>query len=126
MIIIDGNTYDVNIKIVGRKIDVLDKSAFRAENGMLYRELIGVYYNYSLECGMSSHNVSAYAALFLKLSEPVDFHTVIIPGAPEDYKEFSCYFANVNDEVTFYEEGGRRYFRNLSFSVISRSPTRIP
>lgn len=125
MITIDGINYDVPIKIVRRKVDVLDKYAERVESGVLHREVLGVYFNYDLECGMSSHNVADYAALFLKLSEPVEFHTIIMPGAPSGYAEFSCYFANVTDEVKRYNEGGVNYFRNLSFSVIARSPSRV-
>jgi hypothetical protein len=125
-ITIDSTTYDVNIKIVNRKPEFLYKYAERLENGDLQSEILGVYYNYDLECGLSSHNVTDYAALFLKLTEPTESHTVTIPGAPSGYSSASYYFANVRDEVAKYQHNGVDYFRNLSFSVIAISAARTP
>jgi len=125
-ITIDTVTFDVNITIVNREAISLDKFAGRTEDGVLQRELIGWYYNYRLQCGMSAHNSTDYANLFLKLTEPVEFHTIVMPGAPEGYEAFECYFAEVKDELYRHNKGGVDYFRSLSFSVITRNPSRIP
>jgi hypothetical protein len=125
-ITIDSTLYDVNIKIVNRKPEFLFKYAERLENGDLKSEILGIYYNYDLECGMSAHNVSAYAALFLKLTEPTESHEVTIPGAPSGYETADYYFANVRDQVARYNKNGVDYFRSLTFSVIAISPARVP
>jgi hypothetical protein len=125
-ITIDSTTYDVNIKVVNRKPEFLYKYAERVENGDLKSEILGVYYNADFECGMSAHNVADYAALFLKLTEPVESHEITVPGAPSGYATFDCYFANVRDVVAKYQHNGVDYFRNLSFSVIAISPARTP
>jgi hypothetical protein len=122
-ITIDSTMYDIPIKVVNRKADTLYKYAERTEDGVLHSELIGVYYNYDLECGMSANNVTDYAALWLKLTEPVESHTIVLPDE-SDTLTFDCYFANVRDEVT--KTGATNYFRNLSFSVIAISPARTP
>lgn len=126
-ITIDGTTYNVPLKVVSRKSDVLDKYAERTENGVLHRELIGVYYNFDVQAGMSRNNVTDYAALYLKLTEPTAFHTITdMPGAPSGYGTFDCYFAGVKDESYRWIDGGTQYFRNLSFSIIQQSPSRTP
>lgn len=126
-ITIDGTTYNIGIKVVNRKVDTLDKYAERTEDGVLQREIIGVYYNFDAECAMSRNNVADYAALFLKLSEPTEFHTIAdAPGAPSGFGTFECYFANIRDEAYKWKNDGTQYFRNLSFSVIARSPARTP
>ena len=122
---IDSTTYNVNIKVINRRAEGLDKYAERTEDGILHRELIGWYFNFDVECGMSIHNVTDYAALFLKLTEPVAFHTVTMP-APSGYGTFECYFAGVRDEAVKWYVGGTQYFRNLSFSIIAKSPARTP
>jgi len=122
---IDSTTYNVNIKVINRRAEALDKYAERTEDGVLHRELIGWYYNFDVECGMSIRNVNDYAALFLKLTEPVEFHTITMP-APSGYETFDCYFAGVRDEVRKWIEGNTEYFRNLSFAVIAKSPARTP
>jgi hypothetical protein len=118
-IVIDSTTYAIPLKAVSRKADMLYKFAERSEDGVLHSEPIGVYVNYDCEAGMSANNVSDYAALFLKLSEPVSSHTITILG-----NTFDCYFAGVKDEVV--KDGATPYFRNLSFAVIAISPTVVP
>jgi len=126
-ITIDAITYDVDIKVVNRKVDKLYKYAERTQDGKLQAELIGVFYNFDVECGMSQNNTADYAALFLLLSDATEFHTITnMPGAPSGYTTIECYFNSINDELKRYQKNGVDYFRNLSFSIISRNPARTP
>lgn len=118
-IIIDSTSYDIPIKVLNRKAESLYKFAERTEDGVLHSEIIGVYINYDIEAGMSKNNVTDYAALFLKVTEAVETHTIELLG-----DTFTCYFSNVRDEVV--KDGATPYFRNLSFAVIATSPTRTP
>lgn len=122
-ITIDGTTYDVPIKTLKRKAEFLDKYAERTEDGVLHRELIGTYYNYELQAGMSANNSTDYAALWVKLTEPVASHSIVLPDESGTLT-FDCYFAGISDDVD--RTGATNYFRNLSFSVIAVSPARTP
>lgn len=124
MIIIDGTTYQVPIKTISRKADMLYKYAERVESGDLKSELIGVYFNYDLVAGMSENNIVDYAALWLKLTEPVETHTINLPDE-SGHVTFTCYFSGIRDEVVKITEENN-YFRNLTFSVIATSPARTP
>ena len=44
-IIVDGTYFDLPMVSLKRSADFLDKYAERTEDGVLHRELIGVYYN---------------------------------------------------------------------------------
>lgn len=123
-ITIDSITYNIPIKILNRRSEILFKYAERTEDGVLHSEAIGTYYNYDLECGMSKHNISDYAALWLKLTEPTGTHEITLPDE-SDTLTFDCYFANIRDDVV-RRSGTQNYFRNLSFSVIAISPARVP
>ena len=47
---IDGNSYDVEIGSIKRKFSVLDgDKAGRAADGSMMRNIIGTYYNYSMQ-----------------------------------------------------------------------------
>lgn len=118
-IVIDSTTYNVPIKTLKRKAEMLYKFAERSEDGTLHSELIGVFINYDLQAGMSANNVTDYAALILKVTEPVTSHEVTFLG-----DTFDAYFAGISDEVT--RDGTTPYFKNLTFSVIAISPTRTP
>ena len=70
MIVIDTIEYDVPIVSLEGQADMLDKYAERTVDGVLHRELIGVYDNYDIEFAASYSNLQAYSDLWFKLTEP--------------------------------------------------------
>ena len=95
-IIIDSITYSVPFVSLTRTADPLDKYAERTEDGNLHRELIGIYFNYQMQFGAptTSAELSAYQALWAKITEATEFHTVTLPDELGDY-EFEAYFASM-------------------------------
>lgn len=124
MIIIDGIEYAIPYAVISRKADKLYKYAERTEDGKLRSEVIGVYFNYSLQMGMSANNVASYAALWNTITSPRESYVVTLPNERGGLT-FEAYFANIKDEVS-KEKGGTTYFRNLTFDVIAISPARTP
>ena len=119
MIIIDGTTYNIPVLSITRKADFLDKYAERTEDGILHRELIGVYFNYSLKFGQSA-DVTEYAALWNKLTEVAEFHTVTVPDESGDYT-FIAYFSNVSDELRRATDAAN-FWKSLTVNFIAKSP----
>ena len=123
-LVIDGTTYAIPIISCVRKADFLDKYAERTNDGKLHRELIGVYFNYQLKLG-NTLDQDVYEALWKKLTEPVEFHTVTVPdesGAGNNYT-FTAYFSNVGDEVRKTGTGGN-HFKGLTVNFIAQKPAR--
>lgn len=118
---IDGVTYDVGVKSIKRTADFLDKYANRTEQGTLERELIGVYFNYELEFA-PTNNSTAYAALWNKLTEPQEFHAVVVPDESGNYT-FEAYFSGVKDEFRQIKSG-QSYFQGLTVKFTAKSPSR--
>lgn len=116
-IIIDGVSYNVAIAEVKRKADILDKSAYRTEDGDLHREVIGTYYNYSLAIGVIN-NDDLYNELFEVLTDPVEYHEVTLP---HDNVMFQAYFSSVQDEVVRLTDTGAK-FKGLSCNLIAKKP----
>lgn len=123
MITIDGVDYDVPVIGIQRTADFLDKYAERVETGELKRELIGVYFNYRLRFGRGT-NTAGYAALWDKLTEPVEFHTVIVPDEGGDFT-FTAYFSNVSDEIIKTTDAAN-FWKNLTVNFIAKEPARTP
>ena len=119
MIVIDGTTYNIPVISVKRKADFLDKYAERTEDGVLHRELIGVYFNYTIEFGKGT-NTTDYAALWNKLTEVTEFHTVTVPDESGDYT-FVAYFSNVGDEILKIS-GAKNFWKSLTVNFIAQSP----
>lgn len=122
-IIIDSVSYDIPIISVTRRAEFLDKYAERTEDGVLHRELIGVYFNYQIEFG-SSATMANYAQLWAKLTEPVEFHTVTVPDEDGDVT-FTAYFSNVGDKLK-RKSGANRFWKELTVNFIAQSPARVP
>lgn len=121
MIKIDGLTFDVPVVSLKRTADFLDKYANRTESGKLKRELIGVFFNYQLQFGVTT-NTSEYARLWNKLTEPKEFHTVVVPDESGSYT-FTAYFSNVSDEM-LRKKGAKNYFKDLTVNFIAQVPAR--
>ena len=122
-LIIDGITYNIPVIAITRTADFLDKYAERTEDGVLHRELIGVYFNYQLQLG-SITDAAEYAALWNKLTEATEFHEVIVPDESGDYT-FMAYFAHVGDELRKVK-GAQNFWKNLTVHFIAQEPAVTP
>lgn len=124
-IIIDGTRYDgVIIAELKRRADILDKYAYRSEDGILHREVIGTYHNYDLRVGVENpyRDRQLYNTLFDVLSEPTAYHEVILP---HDEIQFRAYFSSVQDSVRLIDENGAIY-TGLSCKCTAMEPRRRP
>ena len=116
--IIDGTTYDVPIIELQRKGDILDLTARRRDDGVLERDVIGTYYNFSVKVGFIRDN-QVRKDLWDKLTEPVASHEISIPGQDES---FEGYFGSVKDDVIIITDEGV-LTHGLSFNVVCTNPS---
>lgn len=123
---IDGEYFNIAIAELHRKADILDKSAYRSEDGDLHREVIGTYYNYTLKFGMLCRNKEEreeYNKLFEVLSEPVAYHVVTLP---HDGETFDGYFASVEDDINYLiDDETMAAFKGLQCNLISKKPRKV-
>lgn len=119
-LIIDGTEYQVAITQLKRRADILDKYAYRSEDGELHREVIGTYHNYDLQ--IACYNRALYDTLFDVLSEPTAYHQVILP---HDGIQFKAYFSSVQDQILLVDEEGTTY-KGLSCKCTAMVPRRRP
>lgn len=124
MITIDGTDYDIPISGIKRNAEFLDKYAERTEDGILHRELIGVYFNYSLQFGRTN-NTTEYAALWDKLTEATEFHEVVVPDGDGAPVTFTAYFAGVSDELR-KDTDAKTFWKNLTVNFIAQEPRYTP
>lgn len=120
MIKIDGDTYNIPIISIDMAADMLDKYAERTNDGVLHRELIGVYYNFKIEFASGYSNPTEYARLWRKLTEPVEFHTVTLWDEAGEYTQVG-YFANTQHRQAKLKDG-QPYFKELTTQFIAKQP----
>ena len=122
-IYIDGMHYKVPIKSLKRTGEFLDKYANRTEDGVLHRELIGVYYNYQIEFGQISDE-DTYDAIYGVLSEPAESHTLMVP-AKSGWYTFEAYVSSLSDTVERITSSSVEYDA-LKCKFIAMEPARTP
>ena len=122
---VDGIYYDIPMVSLKINADFLDKYAERSEEGDLLRELVGVYYNYTLTVGSSSDfGDTDYEAFWNKMTEPVEFHEISIP-TKDGYYTFRGYISSVSDE---YKKilNNEAEFTSFTCKFIAKGPARVP
>jgi nucleoid-associated protein YejK len=124
MIVIDGTTYNVPVIALDETCDFLDKYAERTEDGKLHRELIGCYFNQKIQFG-SPTDTAALAALWNKLTEPVEFHTVTVPDEDGVDFTFTAYFSNVKRTLRKHTDA-KTFWKSLTVNFTAQSPARTP
>lgn len=78
--VMDGIEYNVVVKELTRKFSVLDTNKTgRTQDGSMYRDPIGTFYNYTLVIDGNGSDRSAYDALWDALSQPVKSHVCTFP-----------------------------------------------
>lgn len=118
---IDGVEYKVGIvSPMKRKGDILDLTANRTEDGVLHREVIGTFYNYTLQI-IAPSNLEVYENLWWKLTEPVASHQVQLPYQAE---AFEGYFGSCQDDVNLVDSNGKFIGKGISCNLICTRPSR--
>lgn len=123
---IDGVEYpNIHVSSLKRSFSVLDGSnAGRTMDGAMQRDIIGTYYNYSMEIDPYNSDPSEYDRLYEVLSAPQDSHVIVVPYAQETFT-FQAYVTNGEDEL-FHASGGLNAWDKLSVNFIAMTPQRRP
>ena len=121
---IDGNSYDVEIVSIKRKFSVLDgDKAGRAADGSMMRNIIGTYYNYSMQINTERLSRSDYDSREELLSAPADSHTVGLPSGRTTLTQ-KMYVTGGEDDLRIDNNGN--IWDNLSIEFVAMTPNRKP
>ena len=123
---LDGKAYpNLHVVSLKRSFSVLDgDNAGRVMTGAMTRDIIGTYYNYSLEIDPVSSNLAEYDEFYEAISAPVDSHVLTVPYA-QTVLTFDAYVANGDDELVS-KYGNRNEWQNLAINFVAMKPKRTP
>ncbi len=121
---VDGTEYGGIVTALQRSFEVADgENAGRTLDGVMHRDLIGTYYNYSITINTDKLSQSEYNALYQTISAPVESHTIVVPFGNESLT-FKAYVTNGTDDLLRQYSETNRYWGNLSFNFIAMEPQR--
>ena len=121
---LDGVTYNtLHITKLTRNFSVLDgQNAGRVQSGAMVRDVIGTFYNYSVEIDPDAASRADYDSFYEVISAPTDSHTLEVPYG-QTTLVFQAYVTQGSDELLFMEHNKNRW-GNLSFNFIAMAPQR--
>lgn len=125
LVIIDGHNYNLFIPAGGitRSFSVADSdNAGRLANGEMVRDIIGTYYNYTIQFETGYLSDAEYTSLYNVLSAPVDSHVITVPYNQETLT-FNAYVTSGRDTLKT-ARGGRNKWQGLSVDFIAMAPYR--
>ena len=124
MITVDGVEYSkIHVVSLKRSFSVLDgENAGRTMDGAMQRDIIGTYYNYSLEIDPYDSDPAEYDSFWETISSPSDSHTVSFPYGRSTLA-FEAYVSNGEDELWDILSGQNRW-NNLTVNFIAMDPQR--
>ena len=123
-ITLDGVTYQtLHVVKLTRNFSVLDgENAGRVTSGEMIRDIIGTFYNYTVEIDPDAASREDYDAFYEVISSPEDAHLLVVPYG-QTTLTFYAYVSQGQDELTMMEDAANRW-ENLSFSFIAMKPQR--
>ncbi|MCH5210443.1 MAG: hypothetical protein J1F01_05700 [Oscillospiraceae bacterium] len=127
LVSIDGIYYDIVIPTDGikRSFSIADtENSGRLLNGKMIRDLVGTYYNYTIQFETKYMSAEEYDDLYTKLSAPVEYHTLTVPYGQESLT-FQAYVTSGNDSIKTVVNGIRKW-HGLSVNFIAEKPERTP
>ena len=125
-ITLDGTTYqNIRVTSLKRNFSVLDgPNAGRLMTGEMERDIIGTYYNYSVEVSADDATTAEYDSFYQAISAPQNSHVLVVPYG-QTTLSFNAYVSQGSDELLFMLNSKNRW-GGLSFNFIAMSPQRRP
>lgn len=122
---VDGVAYNVTVKKLKRKFSVqdTDKSGRVIAKGEMIRDVIGTFYNYTIEIETKNLDMATYDRLYEVLSSPADYHVITVPYG-QGTRTFRAYVTSGDDEIRSIDASGN-HWTGLSINFIRMEAARI-
>lgn len=121
---IDGIEYNVTVPAGGikRSFSVLDTDkSGRSQSGDMIRDIIGTYYNYTIQINTKLLKNSEYDALYEIVSSPTEWHMLEVPYGQTTIT-FKAYVTGGEDSFDSVAKDGTRRWKGLTLKFVAMSP----
>lgn len=123
--LLDGVAYNVRVTKLTRKFSVLDSDKTgRTQNGEMYRDIIGTFYNYSMTVEQRGDDAAAMDEFWEAISQPQASHVCAFPYGQTTMTQ-RMYITSGEQDVTGITNGGTNW-GEMTLSFIAMSPRVTP
>lgn len=121
----DGIAYDVNVLSLQRKFSVMDtEHSGRTQNGEMYRDVIGTFYNYSITIGERFGDKAALEAFWKAISSPTVSHICQFPYGQTTLTQKM--YVTGGEQALLRTGGGKNHWGEITVNFIAMAPEVTP
>lgn len=123
--IMDGIEYNVNVLSLERSFTVMDSGkSGRTQNGEMYRDPIGTYYNYTMTIAERNGDYEALDELWEAVSQPIVSHDCVFPYNQDTLTQ-KMYVTSGSQEIKRIYPNSTEW-GEISLNFVAMSPKVIP
>lgn len=119
--ILDGETYNVQVMSLKRSFEIKEAIAAKiTQNGGIYRDLVGTYYNYTITVREKNGDREALDAFWEAVSKPKTSHDCTFPYNQSVLTQ-RMYVKTGSQDIDLLYEGGV-YWRDITIQFFAKEP----
>lgn len=123
--LMDGESYNVHVTKLTRKFSVLDTNkSGRTQDGEMYRDPIGTFYNYTMTVCAKDNDMEALDAFWEAISQPVNSHVCVFPYGQDTLTQ-RMYVTSGEQDIRLMREDKNRW-GEISINFIAMGPKVVP
>lgn len=123
--LIDGKAYNVRVLSLLRKFAVLETDVTgRTQDGQMYRDLFGTYYNYSITVAQRGDDAAALDAFWQAVSDPKISHLCVFPYGQKTLSQRM--YIKAGQQALERMDGGKNHWGQVELEFIAMAPEVVP
>lgn len=121
--LMDGVAYNVSVTSLTRKFSVMDTDkSGRTQNGTMYRDIVGTFYNYTMTVGERGGDAASLEAFWAAISNPnAKSHVCQFPYGQDTLVQ-EMYVTSGGQDLKLMQPGGKNHWGEITVNFIAMSP----
>ena len=123
--IMDGIAYNVDVTELTRKFSVMDtENSGRTQNGQMYRDIIGTFFNYSMTVTQRGQDSVALDEFWEAVARPIESHECIFPYGQTTLMQ-TMYVTSGEQELHLMD-AEKNHWGEIKLNFIAIAPEVVP
>lgn len=123
--VMDGVEYNVQVMSLQRSFEIKEAISARiTQNGNIYRNLLGTYYNYTITIRERGGDRESLDAFWDAVSQPVTVHECVFPYNQSTLSQ-KMYVKNGTQQIGRLYQGGADW-KDITIQFIAQEPKVVP
>lgn len=121
----DGIAYNVDVAALTRKFSVMDtEQSGRTQNGEMYRDVIGTFFNYTMTVRERDGDAAALEAFWEAVSDPAVSHVCVFPYGQTTLTQRM--YVTGGEQNLMLVSNGKNHWDEVTLNFIAMGPRVMP